>query len=243
MSSGLDKLNWQARAGPAAPPASRLRDPARLLATLGALTMMVGCLMPWATGVDGRNQRVAFGANDGTADGVFIIVAAIFVLIMTLDRGVAETRSRTLQLGPSVASVIAALIWVGGLRSSGFAIEAWIDSGGSGGHAIGLWLTITGIVVAAIGTGWIHLRRSPEIRVETVSLREEWDLTRRGVSEAIAGMVGAGVGAAVGLAIAVAVAGSLGVLLMVILCAAGFVFGMQLAVLLVRRVGSGPEGH
>jgi hypothetical protein len=240
MSGRLDKLNWQASAGPTAPPASRLRDPARVLATVGALAMIVGCLLPWAAGVDGRNQRVAFGANDGTADGVFIIVVAIFVLIMTLDRGVAETRSRTLQLGPFVTTIVAALIWLGGVRSSGFAIDAWIDSGGSGGHAPGLWLTIAGIVVAAIGSGWIHLRRSPEIRAQTVSVREEWDLTRRGVSEAVAGMVGAVVGAALGLAIAVAVAGSLGVLLMVILCAAGFVFGMQAAVLVVRWVERGP---
>lgn len=236
MTSGLDKLDWQARIGPAAPLRSLLRDPARILAAAGGLLMIVGCFQAWAIGTDGRGLRVAFGANDGTADGVFIIVAALIIITMTLNRGAAETRSRTLQVAPFVASLVAAVIWYGGMRSSSFAIEGWIESGGSGAHAIGLWLAIGGIVAAAMGSLWVYLRRPADIRAGTPSFREEWDLSRRGMSEAVAGSLGAAAGAVAGLGVAVAVAGTFGVLLMIILCAAGFIFGMQLGILLVRLV-------
>jgi hypothetical protein len=236
----LKDLDWTPRSVSSAERASLIREPARAIAALGAVLIVVGSLLPWASGVDQTGANVNFRATEGQGDGVWLFVFGVALVALTLSRGAAESRSRTIQLAPILIAICAGLIWITADRSSREVVDQWIRDGGTGSQTAAVTIVAAGILLAAAGAIWLDLRRPREIRGETGSLQTELGITRRSVAETIGSALGAIVGLSAGLAGGLYLTGgaiwSVGILIVTGIAGLtlGFYLGRRLARLLFR---------
>ena len=125
-------------------------SPPRLTAVLGAAVTIIGTITPWATGVDGGGNPVAFIPLTDTAGVIFVIVS-IIAPILVLSENVAESRTRTLQASTAVVGTLAVLNWLGAMRLGipglvGTSGEYWINE-----HEAGVFIAAIGVALMAIG--------------------------------------------------------------------------------------------
>jgi predicted membrane protein len=201
MSGRLNDLDWKPSSVATTERRTLLREPARAVTVLAALGIVVGSLLPWATGVDSVQHAVGFRPTEGQGDGVWLFAFGIALIILTLSRNAAESRSRTVQLAPILVAICAGLIWITADRSSQDVVDFWIQGGGTGSKTPVVLAVAGSILVAIAGGVWLELRRPAAIRAETGPLVAELGLTRRSVAET----VGAGVGAVAGITLGLAV--------------------------------------
>jgi hypothetical protein len=200
MSIRPEDLDWKPSSAAGPQPRGLIREPARAVTVLAAVLIVVGSLLPWASGVDQTGSAVSFRATEGQGDGVWMLVFGLALIVLTLSRGAAESRSRTVQLAPMLIAVCAALIWITADRTSHEVVDQWIRDGGTGSQTPMGSTVAAAILLAAAGSAWLELRRSPEIRAQTGDLRKELGLTWRNVAETLGAVIGAGIGMALGLA-------------------------------------------
>ena len=240
MSTHLEELDWKPSSVAAAERHSLLRQPARAVTVLGAGLIVVGSLLSWASGVDSMHSAVSFRATEGQGDGVWLFAFGVALIVLTLSRSAAESRSRTVQLAPMLMAVCAALIWITADRSSREMVDMWIRAGGTGSQTVVVTMVAAAILLATAGTVWLELRRPSEIGVETGDLRTELGLTRRSVAETVLAGVGAVAGISLGLAAGLYVTGgaiwSVGILIVTGIAGLtlGFYLGLRVGRFLFR---------
>lgn len=183
---------------------SLVLTPARITVGIGAAIAFVAGFMPWAEGtVPGRTgfEPAFFSGLGGAGDGVVLIILAAATAFLVLHRTPADSRVRLLHAVPYVLIGLAAITCINGYRSAVAEIAAWERRGGTGEIAIGLWLAFGGVAIMAIGAAALLPRL---IRWERASddPADLMTVSRRGVAEVLAGLVGLLVGGAVGIELA-----------------------------------------
>lgn len=119
----------------------------RRLAIVGALLVLVGCVLPWYTlGGEGGLPRVSFGAFDGA--GVLAFLAAIATLaVVTLPYAAGERPvgiDRGIVYGLlAIAALAGLLLWVPNVLGEPLGMLP--------DRAPGFWLAVVGAVVLARG--------------------------------------------------------------------------------------------
>jgi hypothetical protein len=181
-------------------------DPARIVVGIGAALAIIAGLMPWAQGtIPGRGgfEDVFFSGLGGAGDGVVLILLSCAIAFLVLHHTPALSRVRLVHLASYLLVVFAGFTVINGYRAALLEIEAWERRGGTGEIALGLWLAAAGVAVMAIGLAILL----PAIIRWTRHSDDPADLmtiSRRGLAEAIAGMVGILVGGWIGIQLAVA---------------------------------------
>jgi hypothetical protein len=132
---------------PAQAPQAAANPLAKWLWLGGAIVVIIGAFLPWAS-IDIGFDSVSKNGTDG--DGVITIVFGIAAVVLLIIRW-NKVRARGLTIGALVLSALTAVIAVidmvdvkSRFSDSPFAISASIG--------IGLWLTLIGALVAVAGT-------------------------------------------------------------------------------------------
>ena len=178
--------------------------PARVTVGIGALVTMIAALMPWADGtVPGRGgfEPIFFSGLGGAGDGIVLAVLAGMTGFLVLHETPATSRVRLVHVIPYVLVILAATTIATGWRAAQQEIVAWENRGGSGSIALGMYLAIVGVVLMAIGM----LALLPALLRWQQASDDPADLmrvSRRGVAEAVAGLVGILVGGGLGIELA-----------------------------------------
>jgi hypothetical protein len=179
--------------------------PARVTVGIGALVTMIAGLMPWAEGTvpgTGGFQPIFFSGLGGAGDGIVLVVMAGLTGLFVLRGTPAPSRGRLVHVIPYVFVVLAALTVVTGYRAAQLEIAAWERRGGTGSIAPGLYIAALGVALMAIGMvallpSVLRWRRASDDPADLMSV------SRRGVVEGVAGLVGILVGGALGIELAI----------------------------------------
>lgn len=190
----IERLRWTADLTRRSDPRSAIvRDPLRLTSAVGAILLIVGSALPWATGLVGR-LAVSHSALDGAADGAILMVLGIVQLVLTRDRSMATATTTAVRYAPLGLGLVCLGIWGLGVQAALIDIGHWIDDDGSGALAIGAWIAGLGgaVLVAVAGTATSLL---PRPNAETVRLGRPG----REAIEPVAAAIGAVAGIVVGM--------------------------------------------
>jgi hypothetical protein len=179
--------------------------PARVTVGIGALVTMIAGLMPWAEGSVpgvGGFEAIFFSGLGGAGDGIVLVVLAGLTGFFVLHETPATSRVRLVHIIPYVLVLLAALTVVTGYRAAELEIAAWERRGGTGSIALGLYVAMAGVVLMLIGMAALlpsvlRWRRSSDDPADLMKV------SRRGVVEGVAGLVGILVGGAIGIELAV----------------------------------------
>jgi len=183
---------------------SLVLTPARVTVGLGALIAAVAGLMPWAEGtVPGRTgfEPAFFSGTGGAGDGIMLMLLALGTAFFVLHETPASSRVRLVHLVPYLLVLFAAFTVINGYRLALVEIAAWERRGGTGSIAPGLWLAAAGVALMAVGLAALL----PGILRWTRHSTDPADLmtvSRLGILEAAAGLIGLLIGGAVGIAFA-----------------------------------------
>ncbi len=169
-----------------------LHDPARLLATVGAIVAIIASPLPWMTRVGNPPPQVRTGWSS-TADGFLLAVVAAALLVLALSGSAATTRSRGLRLLPGLLGVVAGIFGFGAWRALENQDRIWRTEGAQGVYEPWFFLALIGAALATIGGLWLGWQRAraPGIGDSTDELR----VTPTGVARTLLGFVGVIVGA------------------------------------------------
>ncbi len=237
MPTGLDDLNWKppSTAGQADVPL--YRRPVRALMTAAAFVLVVTSLFPWAEGADSTGAALSIRPTQGTAEGVWMIPLAIALIVLCLNRSLADSRSRSVQLAPMVIAAVTVVLWVTCERTARDAIALWVSENGSGEETILVPTCAAAIVVIALCAVWLYARRPAIIRSGTVGVAQEWPISRRVVLEGAGAVLGGITGATLGVVGGLTLTRSPGgALLLILAVPIGVVLGGRIGGAVVRRV-------
>ena len=128
----------------------------RILAGIGAVLVLVGCLLPWyRVGGDGGLPPVS--ANGFVGPGILVWLAALAVLAIIALPYAAGDQPLAIDRPASFVVVVAVGVAALALRL----LQLFGDGAlGLPDRAPGLWIAIVGLAVAAIGAGSIVGERS-----------------------------------------------------------------------------------
>lgn len=132
------------------PEPALLREPVRAFVAAGALLAVVASPLAWATETGVPRPDVRTGWT-GTADGFLLAAVGGALALLALNRGVAESRTRTLRLLPLVLGLAAGALGVGAIRNVDHQIRLWEGGGGSGVYEPGLFVALVGAAMLAVG--------------------------------------------------------------------------------------------
>jgi len=129
----------------------------RLLAAIGALVILVGCVLPWFAATGGDTGLTAITTNAFSDKGIVVFICALLVLALVSlpyaagDKPVAADRA--LSYGIVTVVALAAFAW----RILDFAL---IDPAGLRPDlAIGAWVVLIGLVILVRATYEISAER------------------------------------------------------------------------------------
>jgi hypothetical protein len=184
---------------------SLVLTPARVTVGIGAAVAIVAGFMPWARGmIPGRRglEPAFFSGLGGAGDGVLLVILAGATAFLVLHRTPVGTRIRVVHAIPYLLIGLAAITCVNGYRAAVLEIAAWERRGGSGEIAPGMWLAFAGVAIMALGAAallpvLVRWRRASDDPSDLMTV------SRRGVAEVLAGLVGVLVGGAIGIEVTV----------------------------------------
>ncbi len=121
----------------------------RLLAIVGSLAMIVGCLLPWyGVGGDGELPLTELRAFDGS--GILVFLAALGTLALVALPYAAGDRPTSLDRWPSF--LVLTLVAAAGLAYWPFDLRSGSMSGLLPTAAPGFWIAVVGTLVVARAT-------------------------------------------------------------------------------------------
>jgi hypothetical protein len=225
MSNMQDWMRWE-------PTRDRRRfgflvlTPARATVGVGALVTMIAGFMPWAEGTvpgTGGFEPIFFSGLGGAGDGIVLVVLAGLTAFFVLHETPATSRIRLVHVIPYVLVILAAMTVLTGFRAAQLEIAAWERRGGTGSISLGLYVAIGGVALMVAGM----LALLPTIvrwRRASTDPADLMTVSRRGIVESLAGLVGILVGGALGIELAI----SLTPIPVIGLIALGAIFGALL---------------
>ena len=129
---------------------SPLRHPARLLATIGAATVVVGVVLPWIDyGVDSFHATANGLTNDTW--GVIAVVIAAGLVTLLASRSVGRSRARSIQLLPAFLGLAGLVILIDALLGAGQLADSYRLSGYVVSYDVGIWILPLGSILCAAG--------------------------------------------------------------------------------------------
>lgn len=206
-----------------------IRHPLRLTLVIGAGLVIVGSFLSWADGHLPGAVTVGFSPMT-SPDGVILPIVAAAAIGLALSEGVAESRTRTLQVALAVLGVVAVLDWIIALGSADSQVQEWHRKNGTGEIGPGIWLGGVGVALLAVSGTILSIRAW---RTNGAADLGEVVVTRRSAIRAgleVAGGVGGFVG---GMVFGLAVAGPAGIGLMTF----GSLFGGVIGIAIGNRLG------
>lgn len=129
--------------------------PARLLVVLGLVAIVVGSLRPWIEGADFMGRPFALSGLTRTSDGWFLILGAIGLTWLVMNRAAAEGTLAVVRAAPIGVAVylVAAANWAYG-DATMLAREAEVE-GGAASIVTGFWVAMGGTGLCVVGATWL----------------------------------------------------------------------------------------
>ena len=214
-----------------------LRSPLRITMGIGALIMMIGCLMPWAQGHLGL-LPVQFGGFDRASDGVILFVLGAVVLGLFVRGADSLNAPEGLRRwAPLIIGIVCVGLWLVALQQSLITIESWRRDYGDGAVVAGWWVTGIGALIVGITGAYATLRHHEgETSDATALLRKPRRSDAGPILTWVGGIAGLVLGAGAALEIFPAISASAP---MVFLGGLGMILGAYLGRVAGNAIGGG----
>jgi hypothetical protein len=136
-----------------------------------------------------------------TADGVILPLIAAIAAALVLSRGVAESRTRSLQASLAGAGVAAVLIWISALGAADRIVGSWAALGYKSQIGPGIWVSGVGAALLA-AAGTILSVRAWRRNGAGTDPSDVVIISRRTIAQAVSEVLGGVIGLIGGIALA-----------------------------------------
>jgi len=137
------------------------RQPLRVAVVVGFVIAAVSSALPWIEGTSGFGGPVSINGYVRSADGGFLAIFGIVLVVLAMSRGVAEGSSAAMRLLPGLVGVALVFLVVTAHLNAGTELRAIAFEGGQASTTLFFWLATGGaLLMAAAGVALTLVDRS-----------------------------------------------------------------------------------